>query len=64
MNLIHGIPILLKDNIGTVNLTQMTAGARGLENLKPKRNADVVSKLREAGAIILGKASCTEWAGT
>lgn len=61
-NPIHGIPILLKDNIGTADSMQTTAGALALENLKPLVDADVVTRLRNAGAIILGKASLSEWA--
>ncbi|XP_037033713.1 probable amidase At4g34880 [Bradysia coprophila] len=59
---IHGIPILLKDNIGTADRMQTTAGALALEHLKPLRDAEVVTRLRRAGAIILGKASLSEWA--
>lgn len=59
---LHGIPILIKDNIGTADLMQSTAGALALEDLKPIFDAEVVTRLREAGAIILGKASLSEWA--
>lgn len=59
---IHGIPILIKDNIGTADQMQTTAGAIALEDLKPIRDAEVVARLRKAGAIILGKASLSEWA--
>lgn len=59
---LHGIPILVKDNIGTADLMQTTAGTVALENVKPIRDADVVIRLRKAGAIILGKTSLTEWA--
>lgn len=58
----HGIPVLLKDNIGTDDFMQTTAGAIALENLKPKRDANVVQLLRKAGAIILGKTNPSEWA--
>lgn len=61
-NPLHGIPILLKDNIGTADLMQTTAGALALEDLRPKRDAEVVRRLRRSSAIILGKASLTEWA--
>lgn len=61
-NPLHGIPILLKDNIGTADQMQTTAGALALEDLKPIRDAEVVRRLRQAGAIILGKASLSEWA--
>lgn len=43
-------------------MMQTTAGALALENLKPLVDADVVTRLRNAGAIILGKASLSEWA--
>ncbi|XP_037037342.1 probable amidase At4g34880 [Bradysia coprophila] len=59
---IHGIPILLKDNIGTSDLMQTTAGALALEDVRPIRDSEVVDRLRRAGAIILGKASLSEWA--
>lgn len=58
----HGIPILIKDNIGTTDSMQTTAGAKALENVKPKQDADVVHRLRKAGAIILGKTNPSEWA--
>lgn len=58
----HGIPILIKDNIGTADFMQTTAGAVALEDLRPIMDADVVIRLRKAGAIILGKASLSEWA--
>lgn len=58
----HGIPILLKDNIGTNDRMQTTAGAIALENVKPKHDAEVVKSLRKAGAIILGKTNPSEWA--
>lgn len=61
-SLMHGIPILIKDNIGTVDSMQTTAGAVALENLKPKHDADVVQRLRKDGAIILGKTNPSEWA--
>lgn len=59
---IHGIPILIKDNIGTADLMQTTVGAIALENVKPIRDAEVVERLRNAGAIILGKTNPSEWA--
>ncbi len=58
----HGIPILIKDNIGTADSMQTTVGAVALENLKPKKDADVVQLLRKSGAIILGKTNPSEWA--
>ncbi|KAK8511439.1 hypothetical protein V6N12_038042 [Hibiscus sabdariffa] len=60
---LHGIPILLKDNIATKDKMNTTAGSLALVRSVVPRDAGVVSKLRQAGAIILGKASLTEWAG-
>lgn len=59
---LHGIPVLLKDNIATADGMLTTAGSIALESLRPKQDAVVVSRLREAGAIILGKANMSEWA--
>lgn len=59
---LHGIPILLKDNIGTKDKLNTTAGSFALLGSVVPRDAGVVSKLRNAGAIILGKASMSEWA--
>ncbi|XP_054786831.1 probable amidase At4g34880 [Prosopis cineraria] len=59
---LHGIPILLKDNIGTKDKLNTTAGSFALLGSTLPRDAGVVSKLRKAGAIILGKATMTEWA--
>lgn len=59
---LHGIPILLKDNIATADRMQTTAGSLALLGSQPPRDAFVANKLREAGAIILGKANLSEWA--
>ncbi|KAK9000324.1 hypothetical protein V6N11_080827 [Hibiscus sabdariffa] len=59
---LHGIPILLKDNIGTKDKLNTTAGSFALLGSVVPRDAGVVNKLRKAGAIILGKASLSEWA--
>lgn len=59
---LHGIPILLKDNIATADQMQTTAGSLALLGARPPRDAFVASKLREAGAIILGKTNLSEWA--
>lgn len=59
---IHGIPILIKDNMGTFDRMETTAGAVAMERLRPKSDADVVKKLRAAGAVILGKTNPSEWA--
>jgi amidase len=59
---LHGIPVLVKDNIATADKMQTTAGSLALLGVKPPRDAFVVSRLREAGAIILGKTNLSEWA--
>ncbi|PON83435.1 LOW QUALITY PROTEIN: Amidase [Trema orientale] len=59
---LHGIPVLLKDNIGTKDKLNTTAGSFALLGSVVPRDAGVVTKLRKAGAIILGKASLSEWA--
>ncbi|KAK9286523.1 hypothetical protein L1049_014921 [Liquidambar formosana] len=59
---LHGIPILLKDNIATKDKMNTTAGSLALLGSVVPRDAGVVMKLRKAGAIILGKASLSEWA--
>ncbi len=59
---LHGIPILLKDNIDTDDQMQTTAGSMALLGSKPAQDAFVVAQLRQAGAIILGKANLSEWA--
>ncbi|KAJ4826112.1 hypothetical protein Tsubulata_010965 [Turnera subulata] len=59
---LHGIPVLLKDNIGTKDKLNNTAGSFALLRSIVPRDAGVVMKLRKAGAIILGKASMSEWA--
>lgn len=59
---LHGIPILLKDNIATKDKLNTTAGSFALLGSVVARDAGVVTKLRKAGAIILGKASLSEWA--
>lgn len=59
---LHGIPILIKDNIDTADRMQTTAGSLALVNSKPAADASVVRRLRQAGAIILGKTNLSEWA--
>ena len=59
---LHGLPILIKDNIGTRDRMQTTAGSRALEGSQPKADAFVVQRLRAAGAVILGKTNLSEWA--
>ncbi|KAI3960973.1 hypothetical protein MKW92_014648, partial [Papaver armeniacum] len=58
---LHGIPILLKDNIATKDKLNTTAGSFALLNSVVPRDAGVVRKLRKAGALIMGKASLSEW---
>ncbi|WP_417377648.1 amidase family protein [Gimesia sp.] len=60
---LHGIPINLKDNINTKSPLHTTGGAEILLNHSPEADAKLVIKLREAGAVILGKASLSEFAG-
>ncbi|WP_129629134.1 amidase [Candidatus Oscillochloris fontis] len=59
---LHGIPILLKDNIATTDTMQTTAGSLALLQTRPAHEASVVTRLRQAGAIILGKTNMSEWA--
>jgi amidase len=58
----HGIPILIKDNIDTLDKMKTTAGSLALVNSKPPSDAFIVRKLRDAGAIIIGKTNLSEWA--
>ena len=59
---LHGVPILLKDNIATADRTTTTAGSLALEGSIPPRDAFVAARLRQAGAVLLGKANLSEWA--
>jgi amidase len=59
---LHGIPILLKDNIATADRMETTAGSLALVGLRPTRDAHLVARLRDAGAVILGKTNLSEWA--
>ncbi|HEV7517721.1 MAG TPA: amidase [Thermoanaerobaculia bacterium] len=59
---LHGIPILIKDNIGTADKMETTAGSLALVGGKPQRDAFVAARLRAAGAILLGKTNLSEWA--
>ncbi|MGP4081683.1 amidase family protein [Pseudalkalibacillus sp. R45] len=60
--LLHGVPVLLKDNIGTADLMHTSAGSLALADHYAEEDATVAMKLREAGAVILGKSNMTEWA--
>ena len=59
---LHGIPILVKDNIATADKMMTTAGSLALAGVKPPADAFVAARLREAGAVILGKTNLSEWA--
>jgi amidase len=59
---LHGIPLLVKDNIGTLDNLQTTAGSLALYGSQVPADAPLISRLRAAGAIILGKANLGEWA--
>lgn len=59
---LHGIPILLKDNIDTADQMLTTAGSLALVGSRPAQDATVARRLRDAGAILLGKANLSEWA--
>lgn len=58
----HGVPVLLKDNIDTHDQMETTAGSRALKGSHPLQDSYVAMKLREAGAVIIGKANLSEWA--
>ena len=59
---LHGVPVLLKDNIGTADKMTTTAGSLALEGSIPAEDATVARLLREAGAVLLGKTNLSEWA--
>jgi amidase len=59
---LHGVPVLLKDNIATAGAMETTAGSLALLGTKASRDAFLVTRLREAGAVILGKTNLSEWA--
>ena len=59
---LHGVPVLIKDNIATADGMETTAGSHALLSSRPARDAFLASRLREAGAVILGKANLSEWA--
>jgi amidase len=59
---LHGIPVLIKDNIATADKMQTTAGSLALVGSKPPRDAFIVKQLRDAGAVIIGKTNLSEWA--
>jgi amidase len=59
---LHGIPVLIKDNIDTADKMMNTAGSIAMEGNLPSTDAFIVKKLREAGAVLLGKTNLSEWA--
>lgn len=59
---LHGVPFLVKDNIASKDEMETTAGSWALLGSIVPRDAHVVTKLREAGALLMGKASLSEWA--
>jgi amidase len=59
---LHGIPILVKDNIATADSMQTTAGSLALVGSRVPADAEIAARLRAAGAVILGKANLSEWA--
>jgi amidase len=59
---LHGIPVLIKDNIATRDLMTTTAGSLALEGNRAPRDAVVAERLRGAGAVIIGKTNLSEWA--
>jgi amidase len=59
---LHGIPIVIKDNIATADRMQTTAGSLVLLGARPPRDAFIVARLRAAGAVLLGKTNLSEWA--
>jgi amidase len=59
---LHGIPVLVKDNIATADKMMTTAGSLALVGVTPPRDAPLVARLRAAGAVILGKTNLSEWA--
>lgn len=59
---LHGVCVLLKDNIDTDDHQHTTAGSLALVDSRPRSDATIVTRLRDAGAVILGKANLSEWA--
>ncbi|TWI62469.1 amidase [Pseudoduganella lurida] len=59
---LHGIPVLLKDNIATADRMSTSAGSLALDGVRAKRDAHIAALLRQAGAVILGKTNLSEWA--
>lgn len=60
---LHGIPIFIKDNIPTLDATDTTCGSMALVRARPAKEATIVTALRNAGSVILGKENMAEWSG-
>ena len=59
---LHGIPVMIKDNINTGDRMKTSAGSLALENHSPAEDAFIIEKLRKTGAVLLGKTNLSEWA--
>src|ERR671932_850041 len=59
---LHGVPVLIKDNVATADRMETTAGSLALVGARPQQDAFVAQRLREAGAVIIGKTNLSEWA--
>ncbi len=59
---LHGMPVLVKDNVDTHDRMQTTAGSLAMVDATRNRRTPSVARLREAGAVILGKTNLSEWA--
>ena len=59
---LHGIPVMVKDNLDTCDSQPTTAGSLALAEHRPPKDSQVVQKLRKAGAVLLGKTNLSEWA--
>ena len=60
--LLHGVPVVIKDNIATGDRMATTAGSLALDGIRATRDADLVRRLREAGVVVIGKTNLSEWA--
>jgi len=61
---LHGVPVVIKDNIATADRMMTTAGSLALVGVSPPKDAFIVTRLRAAGAVILGKTNLSEWANS
>ncbi len=59
---LHGIPVMVKDNIDTADAMKTTAGSLALVDSRPTQDAPLVTRLRDGGALLLGKTNLSEWA--